>query len=73
MATPLQEHELDNPEIKELLNRLGNSLGAQMPEGWGFTLFLFTYGEGGSLFYISSAQKADMLNTIAEFLQKRSN
>lgn len=65
------EHEVENPPIKALLNDLGGMLGAQMPEGWGFTLLLFTYGEDGSLFYISSANRQDMLNTMAEFIGKK--
>lgn len=69
--TNTDEHEIDNPPIKELLNDLGHRLGAEMPEGWGFTLLLFTYGEDGELFYISSAQRQDMLNTMAEFLAKK--
>lgn len=68
-----EQYGVDNPEIKKLLNDLAHLLGDQMPKGCGFTLLLFSYGEGGDLFYISSAQRDDMLRTMAEFIQKRGN
>lgn len=64
------EHEVDNPEMKTTLNNLGGVIGGALPEGWGFTLLLFRYGEGGDLFYISSAQRADVLQMMREFLEK---
>ena len=39
------EHELDNPPIKELLNDLAHRIGDEMPQGWGFALLIFSYGE----------------------------
>lgn len=64
------EHELDNPAMKDTLNDMGAAIGLALPEGWGFTLMLFSYGENGELFYISSAERADVLNMLREFLQK---
>jgi len=64
------EHELDNPEMHDTLNKLGGVVGNALPEGWGFTLLLFSYGPDGQLFYISSAQRADVLNMMREFLQR---
>lgn len=58
-----------NPEIEALLKDLGHMLGDKCPPGWGFCLQLFTFGPGGALFYISNAQRADMLNTMKEFLR----
>jgi hypothetical protein len=64
------EHEVDDPEMKATLNALAKVLAEALPEGWGFTLMLFSYGEGGNLFYISSAERSDVLNMLREFLQK---
>jgi hypothetical protein len=36
-----------------------------------FSLMIFSYGEQGSLFYISSAQRDDMIKTMREFIQKQ--
>lgn len=63
--------EVPNPKIERLLKDIGRKLHGQMPKGWGFTLFLFSYGEKGSLFYLSSARRKDMLKTLMEFLEKQ--
>lgn len=70
---PHEQYEVENPAIKVLMNDIGKALGAQMPKGWGFTLLMFTYGPDGDMFYISSAQRDDMLRAMAEFIQKRGN
>lgn len=70
MAKPF-EHELENhPEMVELLNSIGNRIGKDMPPGWGFTLLLFEYTPGDSLFYISSAQHQNIIQTMREFIKK---
>jgi hypothetical protein len=63
-------YEIANQEIQTLLRKLAERLGADMPKGWGFTLLLFEYDPGNSLFYISSAQREHMIRTMAEFIAK---
>lgn len=67
---PPGKFEVDNREIRELLNNLAHKIGDQMPKGWGFTLLLFEFMPGDSLFYISSAQRPDMIATMREFIQR---
>jgi len=38
---------------------------------WGFTLMIFTMGEGGFLTYISNAKREDMILAIKEWLVKQ--
>ena len=64
------QYEIDNATIEALLKEMGQSLKAKMPEGWGFNLLIFSYGEGGSMFYLSSAQRKDMINAMQEFIAK---
>ncbi len=73
MAQQKDTFEVKNPEIVERLKEVGQLLKGIMPEGWGFTLFMFDYskGPGGSLFYLSSAQRDDMLATLEEFIGKQ--
>ena len=66
-------YEIRNPEIEELLKGLGKFLGDQMPPGWGFTLLIFSFGEGGSSFYISNAQRPDMLLHMQEFVDRQTH
>lgn len=64
-------YEIDNPEIQSLLRSIAEKLGVQMPQGWGFTLLLFEFTPGNSLFYISSAQRPDMVKTMQEFIRRQ--
>jgi hypothetical protein len=65
--------EVDDPAIKALLQKIGRELKDQMPKGWGFSLLVFSYGEDGAMFYLSSAQRADMILAMQEFIQRQSN
>ncbi len=64
------KYEVDNATIEVLLKELAQGLGERLPEGWGFNLLIFSYGERGSMFYISSAQREDMINAMREFIAK---
>ena len=60
-------HELENAKLKELLNVIGQTLAKEMPFGYGFTLLIFGY-ETHDMFYISSANRDDMIKTMEEML-----
>ncbi len=62
--------EVRNAEAEQKLAEIGRLLNAAMPPGFGFTLLITSYGEGGSLFYLSSVERQDMINTMREFIQK---
>jgi hypothetical protein len=65
-------YEVNNPEIQALLKQTAESISKTLPQGWGFTLLLYQFhGEGDSLFYISNAQRKDMMHTFREFLGKQ--
>jgi len=49
---------------------IGSRVKSVMPPGWGFTLLIFNFGEGGNLFYTSNAQREDMIKTMQEFIEK---
>lgn len=67
-----EDYQVETPdEIKKLLREIGGILGPAMPTGWGFTLMIYTFGEGGTMTYISNAQREDMLAAMQEFLQKQ--
>ena len=67
---PDPQFEIREPEIEELLADIGRKLKAQMPPGWGFTLLICSYGEGGAMFYLSSVEREDMVKAMKEFLAK---
>ena len=56
-------------EVAEKTARdLGRIIQGAMPPGWGFTLMMFTYGEGGQTTYISTAKREDMIKALHEFI-----
>jgi hypothetical protein len=71
MAVSDPRFEVENDEVKALLRDISRIIKSQMPDGWGFTLLLFSYGAGGDLFYMSSAQRDDMIKLMREFIAKQ--
>lgn len=61
--------EVRNAEVEEKLRDMGHTLKGQMPEGFGFTLMIFSY-QPGSMFYISSAERDTMIEAMREFIRK---
>lgn len=62
-------YEVENPRIKELVLSIGQILAQSMPPGFGFTLFIFGF-KTQDLFYVSSANREDMIRTLKEFIAK---
>jgi hypothetical protein len=71
-VTPDMNYTVPDPhDMQTTLRDLGDYIGRGLPGGWGFTLLLFEYGENGSLFYISSADRADVIATMREFIKRQ--
>jgi hypothetical protein len=62
--------DVENPAIIAMMRDMGRRLKAAMPTGWCFTLLIQSVGEGGSTFYISSAEREGAIKSIEEFLTK---
>ncbi|HEX3941369.1 MAG TPA: hypothetical protein VHX11_07805 [Acidobacteriaceae bacterium] len=63
-------YEVRDKEVQATLAGIGRVLKESMPEGWGFTLLITSYGAGGAVFYLSSCERQDMIATMREFIQK---
>jgi hypothetical protein len=63
----------DAGEMRPILQELGGRIGADLPAGWGFNLLLFQYGAGGSLFYISSAERQDVIAVMREYIARNTH
>jgi hypothetical protein len=59
--------------VQGTLKDLGRDIGRRLPDGWGFGLFLFHFGAGGTMTWISNAQRADMLAALQEFIGKQAS
>lgn len=65
--------DVRNPEIENILRKLGHSIEDKLPKGWGFALNIFEYGtpnNPGSNFYISSADRQDVIRMLKEFIAR---
>ena len=79
-AIPVEQHSYNvrSPAIESALRELASHIKTQVPDGFGFTLLIFSYGQTGlakegpegSMFYISSAQRQDMVRAMKEFIQR---
>lgn len=65
----MEEFEVPNEEIKALLNDIGKGIGERLPKGWGMTLFIYSFGKDGEMFYISNSQRGTMIKALQEFIR----
>lgn len=72
--TNLPSYEVHHATAERKLREIGRMLKETMPTGWGFTLFLYEYGDEadkGSMFYLSSSDRQDMIKALKEFIAKQ--
>ena len=62
MADPLR------PEVAKEMKHIGMAIANELPDGFGFALFVFDFNEKGHISYMSNAQRPDMLRALKEFI-----
>lgn len=62
--------EVRNEAAEKMLKAIGNELREACPPGFGFSLLVFSFGEGGSMFYTSNAEREGMIRAMQEFIDK---
>ena len=67
---PEFNYEVRHEDAEKMLNEIGALLRSACPPGYGFSLLIFSFGEGGNLFYTSNAQREDMIRAMQEFIAK---
>lgn len=72
MAEPTR-YEIRDAAVERVLRQWADRLRAEVPPGFGFALMVFTLGEHGAMFYISNAQRADMVQAMQEFIRKQAD
>lgn len=68
-----EDFQIKNEKVEAILKGLGAQLKKDMPEGMGFSLLMFDYGDNGAMFYISSAERETMLTAMKEFMLKNAD
>lgn len=60
----------DRAELEALSRSIAEALTEALPEGLGFALLVFDFGEGGNLAWISNARREDMVRALREQLAR---
>ena len=66
-------------EVRDLLQNIAKGLDAILPDGMGFTLLAYEFGEDNEdnpekkLLYVSNSDREDVMKAMLEFLRKNSN
>lgn len=77
---PDERYQVRNPEIERALRTIGVLIDGEVPEGWGWGLFLVPFGENvaepigrGAVFWISNSERAGMLDAIKGWIEDNEN
>lgn len=58
---------------RDQLQKIAHLVDEELPDGWGFVLFAFPFGENeGRLNYVAKAPREDAVKLIKEWLDKQS-
>lgn len=63
--------EILNPDVQQVLQPLAREIESKIPKGYGFNLLIFSFGKGGSMFYVSNAERANMIEAMREFIARQ--
>lgn len=71
MKTPVDMAKLVRMEKEN--RRVGELIGRSIKEsggGYGFALFMFSFGDGPEMTWISNAERRDMIKALKEFIEQ---
>lgn len=78
MPTPDERYEVRNEEIERQLRTLGTLIDEEVPEGWGWGLFLVPFGDNepepkgkGAVFWMSNSERQGMIDAIKGWIEFR--
>ena len=60
-------------EVERKMQGIAAAVKALVPEGWGFAVLCFSYGENGFMNWVSNAQRDDMIKALREMADKLEN
>jgi hypothetical protein len=67
------EFKIRDPEVEAVLKHIGGMVGDSIKHaapGYGFALLIFEF-EGKNLFYMSSAERPNVLDLLQEFINQQ--
>lgn len=57
-------------KTREQMQELGRRVKAQLPEGFGYALFVFPHGRPGVANYVSDSQRPDVVQAVEAFVKR---
>ena len=63
------DHDL-RLKMEEVGRKISDRIADDLPTGIGFSFFMFQFGEGGWLSYISNVQREDVVKALEEWLDR---
>jgi hypothetical protein len=73
-----ERYEVRNPDIERALRTMATLIDGEVPEGWGWGLFLVPFGEHkaapegeGAVFWISNSERQGMIDAIKGWIEYR--
>jgi hypothetical protein len=55
-------------QVRMQMNAVASAIDDTLPEGYGFALLVFEFGEAGRMNYISNAPRQDMICALKELV-----
>lgn len=60
-------------EAERKMQSIARVVGNMVPQGWGFAVLCFSFGENGFMNWVSNAQRQDMIKALRECADKLEN
>lgn len=62
-------------QVNNMLQEIAKDIDTKLPEGMGFTLLTYEFGEGDDrkMLYVSNSNRVDVLKAMLEFVDKNIN
>lgn len=57
-------------EMERKMQSIARLVGNMVPDGWGFAVLCFSYGENGFMNWVSNAKREDMIRALREMATK---
>lgn len=69
-----ERYQVRNPGIERALRSIAVLIDEEVPEGWGWGLFMVKFGDipkdqGGAVFWISNSERAGMIDAVKGWIE----
>ena len=76
MTIPDERYQVRNEDLERALRTIGSLIDGEVPEGWGWGLFLVPFGVNeaepkgkGAVFWISNSEREGMIDAVKGWIE----